>query len=737
MRKTLRCVALACVLGALPVRADSPWKPADTPLSTRWARDVDPTHPWPEYPRPQMVRDGWLNLNGLWDYAVTPRGDGQPKAYQGKILVPFAIESSLSGVGKRVEPEQQLWYRRSVQIPAAWKQRRILLHFGACDWHTTVWLDGRRIGEHHGGFEPFTFELDGLEAGSGPHELVVGVSDPTDTGQQPRGKQVRNPQGIWYTPVTGIWQTVWLEPVPTNYIRSLRVDPDLDSGTVRVSADIAGHGLLSARSPGCTAEGGLLSFAGKPDLWSPDHPTLYPLEVTLKDEHGQTLDHVSSYFGVRKIGLGKDENGAVRLFLNGKPLFQYGPLDQGWWPDGLYTAPTEEALRYDLEVTKELGFNMVRKHIKVEPARWYYLCDKLGLLVWQDMPSGGPEGPWGPHGEHDGSELQRGPAVMDQYRREWRAIIETLRNHPSIVMWVPFNEGWGQSDTVEITKWTQQLDPTRLVNPASGGNDFPVGHVRDLHRYPGPEAPPADSTGRARVLGEFGGLGLPLTGHIWQHRNNWGYRTLPDREQLTQAYVMLLHRLRPLIGDAGLAAAVYTQTTDVEGEVNGFMTYDREVLKMDPKTVRENTLPLYDRPQHFREVVPLNQVWHYTTEAPAANWFAADFDDSGWSQAPAGFGSKVVATRWTDTDIWIRRTFEVPGVLRQPHLRIHHDDEAEVYINGVLAAELLGYTMEPVVVPLYPEARAALKPGPNVVAIHCRRLEGGQYIDAGLVDLVP
>jgi beta-galactosidase/beta-glucuronidase len=739
----LRFVALGCLLSSLPVAAEPgrSWKPAPTPLSTRWAKDVNPSNPLPEYPRPQMVRERWLNLNGLWEYGIVPKGK-RPAAYQGRILVPFAVESSLSGVGKRVEPDQQLWYRRSFSVPRAWQGQRVLLHFGASDWETTVFVNGKEVGRHQGGFDPFSLDITGaLRSGESPQELTVSVWDPTDAGQQPRGKQVRKPHGIWYTPVTGIWQTVWLEPVARNYIRSVNVEPDVDTSTLTVKAELESGSdtLVEAESPGFAAsrDNGQLVLKAQQNvkLWSPDEPHLYPLTVTLKNRDGQVLDKITSYFGMRKIALGRDENGAVRLLLNGKPLFQYGPLDQGWWPDGLYTAPTEEALRFDLEVTKRLGFNMVRKHIKVEPARWYYLCDKLGLLVWQDMPSGGPEGPWGPHGEHDGTELNRAPEVMAQYRKEWRAIIQALRHHPSIVMWVPFNEGWGQSETVAITRWTEQLDPTRLVNPASGGNDFPVGHVRDLHRYPGPEAPPADATGRALVLGEFGGLGLPLPGHIWQTRNNWGYRTLTDQQQLTREYLNLLHRLRPLIGDTGLAAAIYTQTTDVEGEVNGFLTYDRAVLKMNEETVRTHTRPLYGRPQQFREVVGLNKTWRYTTTAPAEDWYKRTFDDSAWGSGEAGFGSKVVATPWTEKDIWIRRTFDIPGTLRSAHLRIHHDDEAEVYINGVLAARLLGYTMQPVVIPIFPEARATLRPGQNTIAIHCTRLEGGQYIDAGLVDL--
>ncbi|TXT22281.1 MAG: beta-galactosidase/beta-glucuronidase, partial [Planctomycetota bacterium] len=465
-----------------------------------------------------------------------------PQSWDGKILVPFPIESALSGVMKRVPDNGKLWYRRSFATPEMAKDGRLLLHFGASDWETVVSVNGQKVGEHRGGYDPFSFDITDTLKPSGEQELVVAVSDPTDGSFQPRGKQVRNPHGIWYTPTTGIWQTVWLEPVRKVSIRSIQIVPDMDAGAVRFRAECIGANdrhqvqwIIYDNTPGLETNlvGSSISRSGEEAMvqirsaktWSPDSPFLYTLAVSLSEQVGggqmQYHDSLTSYVAMRKISVAKDTSGVMRIMLNNQPLFQYGPLDQGFWPDGLYTAPTDEALKYDIEQTKKLGFNMIRKHVKVEPDRWYYHCDKLGMLVWQDMPSGDRNAPWDPFGKHDNTELTRSPESSDNYNREWKAIIDSLRNHPSIVMWVPFNEGWGQANTVAVTKWTKEYDPTRLVNCASGGNDFPVGDVIDVHRYPGPFAPKPTSD-RAAVLGEFGGLGLPLEGHTWQGKDNWG-----------------------------------------------------------------------------------------------------------------------------------------------------------------------------------------------------------------------
>jgi len=573
----------------LPTLPAAAWQQADGPLRTRWSRQVSPDNALPEYPRPQMARRDWSNLNGLWDVAVTAKDVAKPEAFPTQILVPFPIESALSGVMKHVSENDRIWYRRAFSTPGKWRGQRVLLHFGAVDFEATVWVNGQKVGEHRGGYDGFEMDItDALNKGKA-NELVVSVWDPTDAGTQPRGKQVRKPGSIWYTSTSGIWQTVWLEPVNAAYITGLKIVPDVDAGEVAVRP-IATATLNGAEVHVRVSDGGLTvsSDSVRPGqeirlpvkrarLWSPENPYLYHLTVTLK-LGSRTLDKVESYFGMRKISLGKDDNGFLRLCLNNKPYFQFGPLDQGFWPDGVYTAPTDEALRYDIEMLKKLGFNMARKHVKVEPDRWYYWCDKLGLLVWQDMPSGdkyiSPSAP----------DITRIPESASEYETELQAMIEGRANHPSIVMWVPYNEGWGQWDTARVVQKIRQLDPTRLVDSASGWTDRGVGDVNDMHKYPGPGSPEPEPN-RAVVLGEFGGLGLPVRGHTWQSEKNWGYRSFSDASALTDAYLGLVAKLFPLIDSNGLSAAVYTKTTDVEIEVNGLMTYDREVVKMDSKKV--------------------------------------------------------------------------------------------------------------------------------------------------------
>ncbi|MEX0613064.1 MAG: sugar-binding domain-containing protein, partial [Pirellulales bacterium] len=498
------------------------WQPAEPRLTTRWTGDVSPDNVWLEYPRPQMARDEWTNLNGLWQYAIVPRETERPAEWQGDILVPFAVESVLSGVAKPVMREERLWYRRTFTRPALAEGQRWLLHFGAVDWEATVWVNDRLVGEHRGGYDPFSFDITDQLSEEIEQEIVVAVWDPTDTSYQPRGKQVLKPTGIWYTAVTGIWQTVWLEPVPAARVASLNVVPDVAERAVRVTVETAGDaedaevvvrvlGLHKRERIGPEP----IEQAGRPGneivvsipnakLWSPDEPALYDLEVVLR-VGPKELDKVTSYTGLREISFAKDLQGVNRLRLNGEPIFMFGLLDQGWWPDGLYTAPTDEALQYDIMMTKTLGFNMVRKHVKVEPARFYYHCDRLGVLVWQDMPNGDR------HIRREDDDIERSPESEETFRREYEALIRNLRNHPSIVVWVPFNEGWGQFKTDEILAWTKELDSTRLVGGPSGWADRGEGDLHDIHAYPGPEMPPL-SENRVAVLGEFGGLGLPLEG---------------------------------------------------------------------------------------------------------------------------------------------------------------------------------------------------------------------------------
>jgi beta-galactosidase/beta-glucuronidase len=572
------------------------WQPAGDRIKTQWSADVKPDNVLPEYPRPIMERSDWKNLNGLWDYAIIEKGSAVPAKFEGKILVPFAIESSLSGVQKRVDEMHELVYARNFEVPSNWKSQKVLLHFGAVDWKADVWVNGVKVGTHTGGYTPFSFDITAALS-KGQNKLVVKVWDPADKGYQPRGKQVSKPEGIWYTPVTGIWQTVWLEPVAEKYIQNLRITPDIDNNLLTVKAELNntsssdlvtvdvydGNHLITT---GKSINGQSVEIAMPKDvkLWTPNSPFLYSLKVTLRSGNKQ-VDQVASYAAMRKYSTKRDANGIVRLELNNKALFQFGPLDQGWWPDGLYTAPTDEALRYDIQKTKDFGFNMIRKHVKVEPARWYTYCDKLGVIVWQDMPSGdrGPE--WQPRNYFNGTEIKRSEASEACYRKEWKEIMDYLYSYPCIGTWVPFNESWGQFKTAEIVEWTKQYDPTRLVNPASGGNHYTCGDILDLHHYPQPNMFLFDAQ-RATVLGEFGGIGMPLKDHLWEPNRNWGYVQFSTSKEATDEYVKYADILYKLI-NKGFSAAVYTQTTDVEVEVNGLMTYDRKVIKLDEKRVNE------------------------------------------------------------------------------------------------------------------------------------------------------
>ena len=592
-------LTLLCSLafGKLTAQESSSWKPVGSKIVSPWAKQVDAVQPLPEYPRPQLVREDWQNLNGLWDYAIVPgKLGGAPENYEGKILVPFAVESALSGVGRTVGKDSSLWYRQQVAIDKAVRKERVLLHFGAVDWQCNVYVNGQLAGSHEGGFDPFSIDITSFLNKGAEQEIVVGVWDPTNEGPQPNGKQVVNPHGIWYTPVTGIWQTVWLEGVAETHIAATRHTPDIDAGTLTVQTTLEGvrdgdQVRVSAWKDGAqvveqvvaAGEEAVLNIENA-QLWSPASPALYDLNVAVVRK-GKVVDEADSYFAMRKISMGKDANGIQRLLLNNEFVFQYGPLDQGWWPDGLYTAPTDEALRFDVEKTKAMGFNMIRKHIKVEPARWYRYCDELGVLVWQDMPSGDlGNNHWDMRPgitsgrQHDKDRSAASEAI---YRKEWKAIMDALHNFASIVVWVPFNEAWGQFKTTEITEWTMAHDPSRLVNSASGGNFFATGHILDIHNYPDAVMPRPELFGKDRilVLGEFGGLGLPMEGHTWQEKDNWGYQSFKSVDELKERYNGLINDLARLI-PMGLSAAVYTQTTDVEIETNGLMTYDRAVVKM-------------------------------------------------------------------------------------------------------------------------------------------------------------
>ena len=571
------------------------WKPAGDKIKTRWASEIDVNNVLTEYPRPIMERAEWQNLNGLWNYAILPVGQ-QPSNYDGEILVPFAVESSLSGVQKRVGADNELWYQREFTIPSKWRNNKILLHFGAVDWRADVWVNDVKVGRHQGGYTPFSFDITPALVNS-TNTIKVKVWDPTDQGFQPRGKQVNRPEGIWYTPVTGIRQTVWLEPVPETFIKDLRITPNIDNNTLlveaitnvyssanRVEVEVKDGNNVVAKGKSINNQPVEISMPQNVKLWSPDSPYLYDLEVVIY-EGSRQLDKVDSYAAMRKYSMKRDDKGIVRLQLNNKDLFHFGPLDQGWWPDGLYTAPTDEALEYDIIKTKDLGFNMIRKHVKVEPARWYTHCDRLGIIVWQDMPNGdrGPE--WQMRNYFTGNERVRSAESEANYRQELKELIDYLYSYPSVGVWVPFNEAWGQFKTKEIAEWTKVYDPSRLVNPASGGNHYTVGDMLDLHNYPNPKMFLYDAQ-RATVLGEYGGIGWANKEHLWEPDRNWGYVQFNSSKEVTDEYIKYAEELKQLIRQ-GFSAAVYTQTTDVEVEVNGLLTYDRKLVKVDEERVRK------------------------------------------------------------------------------------------------------------------------------------------------------
>lgn len=562
-------------------------------LKTRWSDEAQHK----EYPRPQLQRENWLNLNGVWDYALRPKDAPAPTVFDGKINVPFPLESNLSGVAKKIRPQQKLWYHTTFNKPLAFQ--RLRLHFGAVDWECEVWINDQWLGKHSGGHDAFYFDIEKYLTTEAQQKLCVSVWDPCDAGVQPRGKQSRRPSNIYYKAVTGIWQTVWLEPLPDTAIETLNYVANIDDRTLALEISCSAwqsddeikvqvfDGAQEIANIISTEKHFQLSLPATTQCWSPDNPKLYPTVISIIRQK-KIIDSINTYFALREIKIKPDQQGINRVYLNKQAIFQLGLLDQGWWPDGLYTAPNDEALKYDIEISKAMGFNMIRKHVKVEPARWYFHCDTIGMLVWQDMPTGDknilPRQ----------KDLKRSEASKKIFHQELDAMLAQLRCFPSIVCWVPFNEGWGQFDTNNVLQKVKRIDPSRLVDGPSGWNDRSYGDFRDYHIYMRKLFIGKQKTGRAEAIGEFGGIGHRIKSHM-AVTNSWSYNNVKNLELLKQKYRTLYEQqLLPLI-EQGLCAVVYTQTTDVESEINGLLTYDREIEKIPVQDLQEIHQQVYQR----------------------------------------------------------------------------------------------------------------------------------------------
>ena len=578
------------------------WAPKGDRIKTKWGSNLDINNIWKEYPRPQLERKEWINLNGPWFYSVTEIGSPKPKEVDGTILVPFPIESSLSGVMMNFTNEQIIWYEKDFKIPQNWYDKNILLHFGAVDWKCVVYINDIKVGEHSGGYSPFYFNITN-QIKKGINKLIVKVTDPTDEGCQPIGKQVLNPETIYYTSISGIWQTVWLEPVNYQHIENIEINNNFDEKEINIKFKLNSQELLPMNIylifngsnirniQGFSNENNIIKLKDNEfHEWSPSEPNIYIIKAELLNKNNKIIDSIVSYTTIRKVEQKKDESGYYRIYLNNKPLFNMGTLDQGYWPDGLYTPPSEEAMIYDINKLKQLGFNTIRKHVKIEPLRYYYNCDKIGMLVWQDMPSGDFGNNIRKQLELDkGTDRRRSEQSIETYYKEWGEIIDNLKFFQCIIIWIPFNEAWGQFDTEKVANFTLQKDSSRLINVASGGNFRKGGNIFDIHRYP----KPMQSTkikDHINVIGEYGGLGLEISNHTWK-RHNWGYVKLHSKKEVTEQYVQFIDDLIKLIKD-GTSAAIYTQTTDVEVEINGLITYDREEMKIFEDQIKEANVKL-------------------------------------------------------------------------------------------------------------------------------------------------
>ena len=755
--KVVRMLTICCVLTFFCSDLHAQFKTKEAPIMTKWAKDVNSEKPHPEYPRPQMTRNEWMNLNGVWEFQRSADLNEKPpfgRKLTENILVPFPVESALSGIMEQLD---KFWYRRTFEIPSKWKGKKILIHFGAVDYEAEVFINGKKIGLHKGGYLPFSFDITNAVT-NGKNELIVRVYDPTDKGGQPRGKQDSIQKGIMYTPTSGIWQTVWLEPVSKTYIEDLKIVPDIDKKEVEVTV------LSNTKNAKVLVELASGKFQGKtnspikikisnPKLWSPQNPYLYDINVSILGNDGKPTDKVNSYFGMRKISVG-EINGIKRLFVNNEPVFMNGPLDQGFWPDGIYTAPTDEALRFDIEETIKMGFNFTRKHIKVEPARWYYWCDKLGLMVWQDAPS---------CNSYRGSHKDEPTPEIDKkaFETELTGMVDFLKNSPSVIMWVIFNEGQGQFDTERLVQVVKKQDPTRLINDASGGKWSFSGDILDTHSYPAPSYPKPKvedqekAKGKVLVCGEFGGIGMKVPGHMWFEGKGSGYANVDTSEDLLFKYAELYNMIIKMREENGLAAVVYTELTDIMTEINGLFTYDR-IAKVDASKITKINTFQFKMP-NFKEIVPTSekeaQIWKYKYGPRKGAWNKENFDDSDWEEGLGAFGNaagKKGNTPWpvadgkikdnkgrTITEICIRRKFTMPKLsqdeISRLMLKVMHDENFDVFINGVLACNAGRANNDYEYFPIKPEALKALRISKeNLITVYCKDTGGGRFIDVGI-----